>query len=62
MSEPFKSGISVPYSPWILLDVSPIGFQSQMFERLVSQVQVSRVGVLMLGMNPLTPQEEVPYV
>ena len=29
--EPFKGGNSIPYSPMILLDISPIGFQSQMF-------------------------------
>lgn len=43
--EPFKSGSSVLYSPLGLLDVSLIGFQSEMFWGIVSLMQVPRVGV-----------------
>ena len=46
MPEPFKRHLSVRCSPLGVMDVSPIGFQSQGFWRLVCQVQVSKVGVL----------------
>lgn len=49
--KPFKSRICVPCSPMVPLDVSPDGFQSQMFWGHVSLVQVLRVGSLMFGIE-----------
>lgn len=45
MCEPFKNSFSVRYSFVGLVDASPMGFQSSMFWRLVSQVQVLKVVV-----------------
>lgn len=45
-----------------LLDVSPVGFQNQMFLRLVSLLQVLRVGMLDMGLQPLALQEYAPYL
>lgn len=59
--ETFKSR-SISYSPVILLDASPIGFQSQIFWELISQVQVPSIDMPNVGHNPLTPQGETPYL
>lgn len=56
--EPFKNGI-LPYSPMVLLDVSPVHFQSQMFYELVSLVQVPRAGLLNVGHKPLASQRKI---
>ena len=45
--KPFKSGISVSYSLMVLLEVKPIGFQSQMFWWLIFLVQFPGLGYLM---------------
>ena len=55
----FKSGISIPYSPLVFLDVSPVGFQSQMFWGLISPVQVPRVGVPDVGHKFLLLREKL---
>ena len=57
--ELFKSGIPIPYKPNILLDESPVAFQSQTFWRLISPEQVPRVGEPDVGHKPFTFQEEV---
>lgn len=57
--ELFKSRIPIPYKPNILLDESPVAFQSQTFWRLVSPEQVPRVGEPDVGHKPFTFQEEV---
>lgn len=41
-----------------LMDLSPIGFQSQLFLGLISQVRALTVGVPIVGCEPFTPQEE----
>lgn len=56
--EPFKRSISVSYSPLGLLDVSPVGVQSQMFWGFISLLQFPRIGVLDVGYEPLSPQEK----
>lgn len=58
--ELFNRSTSVPYSPYGLLDVSPIGFPTQTFWGLISPLHVSRVGMAYLGQEPLTPQAEAP--
>lgn len=52
----FKIRILVPYSPLGLLDVSPIGFQSQTFWGLISPVQVPEVRVPDVGFKPHASQ------
>ena len=58
--EPFKSEVTVSYSPLVLLDIRPIGFQSQIFGGLIFPVQVPRVGGPDVGLKPLASQEEAP--
>lgn len=41
---PFRSRISIPHSPVVPQDTTPIGFQSQMFRGFASAVQVWRAG------------------
>lgn len=55
--EPFKSRISDPHSPMVLLDLSPVGFQSQMFWGVNSPAQVPRLEVPDMGHKPSSPQE-----
>lgn len=55
-----KSGISIPYSPTVLLDLSPTGFQSQAFGELLSLIQFSRVEVPDVGHKAVTSQGESP--
>lgn len=52
--KPFKSRISVLYSPVVPLDISLDGFLSQMFWELVSPVP--RVGVPNVRQKPLTEE------
>lgn len=51
---PFKSRVSVSYSPPVLPDVSPVDFQSQMLWAMVFLVQVSQTGELNVGLTPLS--------
>ena len=51
--KPIKSGISIPYSPLVLLDISPVDLQSQMFWGLISSMQVQRVRVPDIGHKSL---------
>ena len=51
--KPIKSVISIPYTPLVLLDISPGGLQRQMFWGLISSMQVSRVGVPDIGQKLL---------
>ena len=43
--KPFKSGISIPYTPLILLDISPGGLSKPDVLGLISSTQVPRVQV-----------------
>lgn len=45
-----------------LLDISFIGFQSQMFWDLVSPLQISKVEVPDMEHKPLTHEGEAPYM
>lgn len=56
--EPFKRSTSVPGSPLDLVDLSPVGFQSQTFWGLIFPLQVPRVEVPDVGHTPLAPQRE----
>lgn len=58
--EPFKSRISDPYSPMVLLDLSPAGFQSQMFWGLVSPVLVLKAVLPDERYEPFAPQGVAP--
>ena len=49
---PFKSGVSVSYSPSALPKMSPTGFQSQMFWGLISLMQDPQVGCPIWGSDP----------
>ena len=60
MCEPFKSNISVPYSPLGLLDVTLIVSYSQIFEGLTSSVWVLKVGVPDVRYEPLAAHGEAP--
>ena len=51
--KPIKSGISIPYSPLVLLDISTVDLQSQMFWGLISSMQVQRVRVPDIGHKSL---------
>lgn len=53
--EPFKSRLSIPHRLLGILDVSFVGFQSQVFCGLISLVQVPRIGVPNAGHKSLTP-------
>lgn len=55
-TSPLKA-ISISSSSLGLLDVSLVGFQSQMFWGLISPTEVSGVGVLGVGFDLLTPQD-----
>lgn len=57
----YKNGISVSYSTLCPLDVNLFGFQNQMFWRLNSLVQVPRVGVSDVGLNPLHLREKLCF-
>lgn len=52
--EPFKSGISVPYSSVFLLVLIPIDFQNQMFGDLVLPEPVLWVRMPAVRLNPFT--------
>ena len=54
--------ISVPWSSVVFLHVFSVGFQSQVFWGLVSLVQDLRVGVPVVELEPLPPQEKDPYL
>lgn len=43
-ASPFKSEFSISYSPMVLLEVNPIGFQDQTLWDLISLVQFPTVG------------------
>ena len=60
--EPFMTKVFIPCSPILLLDTRPFGFQRQTFWGDVSPFQVARVGVLNVGLKPLPPQGEAPYL
>ena len=51
-------GFSVHYSHLVLMDPSPMGFQSQMFWGLISQVQVLNVGMSDVEYELFSPQGE----
>lgn len=54
----FRRYLSIPYKPMVLLGLSPFGFESQIFRRLISMVQVPRVvGCLIWVTNPLLLKE-----
>ena len=57
---PFNCGNSILYSPVVLLDISPVHFQSLMFCGLVSQRR-SRVVVPDVGHQPFAPQGETCF-
>lgn len=59
--EPFKSRFYVSYSSVVLLDIIPIGFQSQIFRCLFSLVPDLRVGVSEAGHKLFTAQGKVLY-
>lgn len=54
----FKKNVAVPYGPLGLLDMSPIGSQSQVFWGLLSPVQLPRAGVPDKGHELLASQRE----
>lgn len=58
----FVSKISVPWSSVVFLHAFSVGFQSQVFWGLVSLVQHLRVGVPVVELEPLPPQEKDPYL
>jgi len=51
--KPFHNGISIPYTPLVLLDISTVDLQSQMFWGLISSMQVQRVRVPDIGHKSL---------
>lgn len=53
MCEPFKSEVSVSYSPLALLNVSPTVFQSQRFWGFSFPVQVPCAGGPRWGSDPI---------
>lgn len=57
--KPLKSHLLVCYSPLNLMDMSPVGFKSQMCWGLVSWVYVLKVGMLEVGYKAFTAQGEV---
>lgn len=61
VSKPFKSRISIPYSPIGLLDVTLLVSKPH-FWGLISLVQVPRVEVPHVGHRPLAPQGEALYL
>ena len=56
---PFKSGVSVFYSPLALPNISPTGFQSQIFGGLVFSVQDPQAGDPDAGLRLLAPWENL---
>ena len=46
----------------LLLDISTIGFQSQIFWELITLVQIPRLEVPDVGHKPLAPQGETVFV
>ena len=58
--KPFRSEIFVPYSALCLLNISPTGFQSQMFWGLVPPVQDARFGMPGVGYKTLLFSEKLP--
>lgn len=60
--DPFQSTIYIPYSPIALLDVLPIGFQSQVFQGLISLEQVPRAGVADEKHKAFAPLGGVPHL
>ena len=55
LQAPFKSGVSISYSPPALPHTSPAGFQNLMFWGLVFPVQDPQAGELHVGPRPLIP-------
>ena len=54
LHESFKSGVSsLSYGSWAPPDVSPAGFQSQLFSALSFPVQVPQAGETEMGPGPL---------
>ena len=53
---PSKSSVSVSYCPLTLLDIHPVGFQSQTLGELVFLVQVPWHMETHVGLRPLLPQ------
>ena len=51
--EPFKSGVSIPYSLMAFLDVHPICFQNQTFGGSSLQCSSQGLRCLVWGTNPL---------
>lgn len=49
----------VPYSPLILLDISPIDFKGQMFWEMIVLLQVPRVKMPDMGHKPLLLREKL---
>lgn len=58
--EPFKRRISIPCSSVGPLDISLVGFLSQLFCGLISLVQVPRAEVPDTGHKHFTPLREAP--
>ena len=52
---PFKSRVSVSYSPVALLNISPAGFQSQVFWGLIFLLQDHWAGEPDVGLGSLAP-------
>ena len=61
MHEPFKTGLFIPYSCMISLDIIPSVFQSLPFRGLVPLVQDLRVEMPDVEHKPITPQDKVLY-
>lgn len=59
--EHFKTDFFTPYSPIILLEVSPIGCQGQVLWKLISPVQFPNVGMPDVRHKLLAPQGQYPY-
>ena len=57
--KPIKSGISIPYSPLVLLDISTVDLQSQMFWGLIVPVQVLQDGKPSVGLRSLLFEEDL---
>ena len=59
--EPFKSRISILYSPVVLLDISPVVFRARHFGTPLSSAGLKGWGAWG-GHKPLSPQGKVPYL
>lgn len=57
--QPFKNRVSISYSPMVVLEVSPIGFQCQVLWGFVSLVQLPGLGCLIWDTNLLLLSDKI---